>query len=129
MLSDHGLLCAIFIDPEMQHEIDTYLSKGEAHFSVLLLVGLFLVGKSFYFKTIFSIQALLRNQEQKIFVEKRITSWNHSTCLTIILRTLSGSWYTKKVHEGLLAMLSDYLLLCFLLLFLLILIYFHNCFY
>jgi hypothetical protein len=42
-------LCDNFIDPEMQHEIDTYLSKGEAIFSVLLLVGLPLVGKSFKF--------------------------------------------------------------------------------
>ncbi|GAU30762.1 hypothetical protein TSUD_354870 [Trifolium subterraneum] len=36
-------------DPKMQHEIDTYLSKGKAIFNVLLLVGLLLVGKSLKF--------------------------------------------------------------------------------
>lgn len=42
MHSNH-ILCVLTLDPEMQHEIDTFLSKGEAIFSVLLLVGLLLV--------------------------------------------------------------------------------------
>jgi len=40
MFSNHSFLLADFIDSEMKHEIDTNLSKGEAIFSVLLLVGL-----------------------------------------------------------------------------------------
>jgi len=40
MFSNHSFLVDDFIDSEMKHEIDTYLSKGEAVFSVLLLVGL-----------------------------------------------------------------------------------------
>jgi len=40
MFSNRSFLSDDFIDSEMQHEIDTYLSKGEAIFSVLLLVGL-----------------------------------------------------------------------------------------
>lgn len=40
IFSNRSFLLADFIDSEMQHEINTYLSKGEATFSVLLLVGL-----------------------------------------------------------------------------------------
>ena len=53
--SNYGLLLANFIDPEMQLEIDTNLSKGQATFIISLLVGLVLVLKYIYGQMIFNI--------------------------------------------------------------------------
>lgn len=38
------------LDPEMQSEIDTYIARGKAKFSVLLLVGLLQIQQFFFWR-------------------------------------------------------------------------------